>query len=151
MTKCKSASVLIGPPCPTCQQATSPAAAPGVAPGWWYCTNKDCVLKPSFVFRESRPWAGPKRKNDLLAHISAEDRSQFEPGNVWRHYKGNVYVVTDVVQTEEDGELAVSYRNIDNPTITWVRSLKSWKAPVLGLAQAPHGPVPRFTWLRFLP
>lgn len=61
------------------------------------------------------------------------------PG-IYRHYKGNEYVVTGVATHSETGERLVVYHNLKEPYTLWVRPLNMFCGHVLVAGEA----VPRF-------
>ena len=60
-----------------------------------------------------------------------------KPRTVWRHYKGNVYVIVDVAtHTEDDCPMVIYRARYGNRRRTWARPLAMWYEDV--------GGVPRF-------
>jgi hypothetical protein len=60
---------------------------------------------------------------------------------LYRHYKGNLYVVTDVVRHTESKDYLVVYHEKSNPESSWARPLDMFKESV----SLPTGEVvPRF-------
>jgi hypothetical protein len=61
------------------------------------------------------------------------------PGGVYRHYKGGRYRVFRVALTEADKVPVVVYSPLDNPeSVTWVRPVRDWLAPVAGGTSARY-------------
>ncbi len=52
------------------------------------------------------------------------------PGEVYRHYKGDLYVVMVTCLRENDGEPTVVYRSLTNGR-TWSRPVKEWNEIVV--------------------
>jgi hypothetical protein len=49
-------------------------------------------------------------------------------GQLWRHFKGNLYEVLAVAMMEEDHERIVVYQRHDIPDSTvWARPLREWQ------------------------
>lgn len=44
-------------------------------------------------------------------------------GNVYRHFKGGVYIIVDLAVHSETEEPMVIYKNVDDPTFVWCRPL----------------------------
>jgi hypothetical protein len=61
------------------------------------------------------------------------------PGEVWRHYKGNLYEVVAVALWECDLSPCVVYRSRDHGHV-WVRPVSDWLQRVRALGED----VPRF-------
>lgn len=51
-------------------------------------------------------------------------------GKRYRHFKGTVYLVSDIVIDCDAMELLVIYKDFENPSLTWARSLKEFESPV---------------------
>ena len=52
--------------------------------------------------------------------------------SVWRHYKGDLYLIVGFTRIEETTELAVSYVNFKTPSrIPWSRPISQWQQKVL--------------------
>ena len=54
-------------------------------------------------------------------------RMQIAPGSRWQHYKGEKYVVVDLVIIERTNEMGVMYRSLERPTVTFMRPLIEWQ------------------------
>lgn len=48
----------------------------------------------------------------------------------YRHFKGNVYVVTDIAVHSENEEPMVIYKSFDNPKNVWCRPLSMFMSEV---------------------
>jgi len=49
------------------------------------------------------------------------------PGSRWQHYKGGMYVVSDIAIIELTDAVAVVYRSVDHPLVTFIRPLVDWQ------------------------
>ncbi len=57
------------------------------------------------------------------------------PGELWRHYKGNIYMVAAVAEHTETREMLVVYSPVglyEAPSCFWVRPLKMWHDEIHG-------------------
>lgn len=57
----------------------------------------------------------------------AEAKVHIPPGSRWRHYKGGEYVVVGISIIELTDALAVVYRSVAHPAITFIRPLVEWQ------------------------
>lgn len=62
---------------------------------------------------------------------------------VYRHYKGNHYMLIGIAQHSETLEEMVVYRKLYGDGGLWVRPLRMWSETVV----TPDGPVARFTYI----
>lgn len=69
--------------------------------------------------------------------LRAIKESGVKIGQFWRHYKGNLYQITDLVVDEATLEPVVNYQAVADMTVTWARKLEIF----LGVADTG---VPRF-------
>ncbi len=69
-------------------------------------------------------------------------RSGPKPSSVWRHYKGNLYVVVGTALLEFSKQPVVVYRGYDDivSRIMWVRPLSEWTEMVLPTWSADKEP-----------
>lgn len=51
-------------------------------------------------------------------------------GYRYRHFKGGVYIVTDIAVHSETEEPMVIYKNFDNPNLVWCRPLSMFLSEV---------------------
>ena len=51
-------------------------------------------------------------------------------GTKYMHFKGNVYIITDMAIHTETGELMVIYKNINDPSSVWCRPLDMFTSEV---------------------
>lgn len=70
-------------------------------------------------------------------------RTKVTPGTHWRHYRGNEYIVKDIVLLEATVEVAVVYAPVDQQQVAFVRPITSW----FELISTGGQPLQRFTKL----
>lgn len=64
-----------------------------------------------------------------------------EADKIYRHFKGNYYLVLEIAKNTETGEEYVIYRRFaDDEATVWARPLSGWMAPVI----TDGGEQPRF-------
>ena len=51
-------------------------------------------------------------------------------GKRFRHFKGGIYIVTDIGVHSENENLVVIYKSFSDPTLTWVRPLEMFLSEV---------------------
>ena len=51
-------------------------------------------------------------------------------GKRYRHFKGGIYIVTDIAVHSETEGLMVVYKSFKEPTLTWVRPLSMFVSEV---------------------
>lgn len=51
-------------------------------------------------------------------------------GRRYRHFKGNIYVVTEVAINTETEEIMVVYKDFNNQDLVWCRPLEMFLSPV---------------------
>lgn len=51
-------------------------------------------------------------------------------GSRYRHFKGGIYLVTDIAVHSESATLMVIYKSFDNPDLTWARPLHMFLSEV---------------------
>lgn len=51
-------------------------------------------------------------------------------GKRYRHFKGNIYIVTDIGVHSEEEKVMVIYKNFKEPSLTWVRPLEMFLSKV---------------------
>jgi hypothetical protein len=55
------------------------------------------------------------------------DLNNPKKGSIWKHYKGNKYVMTGYIIKESTEEVEVCYVDLDNPLpCSWSRPLSEW-------------------------
>ena len=83
---------------------------------------------------------------ELAKHIDTNDLPQ--PGSLWKHYKGEIYVVMCTGIRESNEEFEVCYYSLKNPLkCPWVRPLNEWNETVVHANESVprFSPVPQFT------
>lgn len=53
-----------------------------------------------------------------------------KPGEIYRHYKGNVYRVICTARHSEDLSELVIYEDVNNPEKKWARPVEMWDEEV---------------------
>lgn len=66
----------------------------------------------------------------MRSQAMAKNYKERMNGKRYRHFKGNVYIVTDIAVHSESGELMVIYKSCDNPELIWARPFKMFVSPV---------------------
>lgn len=51
-------------------------------------------------------------------------------GKRYRHFKGGIYIVTDIAVHSESAALMVVYKNFEEPSLTWARPLSMFMSEV---------------------
>jgi hypothetical protein len=74
------------------------------------------------------------KRNDDVSEDTENVQMVPKAGEVWRHYRGQEYLVLGAARLEAAAEMAVVYRDVrDDPRCApWVRSLADWQAKVPG-------------------
>ena len=89
------------------------------------------------------------------AQKKAAELRKFRLGSVYKHFKGNYYILMDIGVHSETSELMVIYKAVKNPGMTWIRPLEMFDSdvdkekypdveqklrfePVLGAAVCPY-------------
>jgi len=80
---------------------------------------------------------------DQFIDTLAAAQAKVTPGTRWRHYRGNEYIVKDIVLLEATIEVAVVYAPVDQPQVAFVRPITSW----FELISTGGQPLQRFTKL----
>lgn len=70
--------------------------------------------------------------NRMNAQKTAEFYKEKMVGKRFRHFKGVVYIVTDIGVHSENENLVVIYKSFNDPTLTWVRPLAMFLSEVDG-------------------
>jgi len=73
-------------------------------------------------------------------------KPKLRPGDVYRHYKGDLYVIVCEAKHEEDQKPLVVYRSREFPEQVWVRSLVQFHSYVTKKSENGFacGVIPRF-------
>ena len=66
----------------------------------------------------------------IEAQKDAQGWASVMAGNVYRHFKGGLYVVQGVAVHSETAELLVIYTSKDDPQKMWARPLEMFLSPV---------------------
>lgn len=66
----------------------------------------------------------------IKAQEDAREWTRIMGGNVYRHFKGGLYVVQGVAVHSETAELLVIYTSKDDPRKMWARPLEMFLSPV---------------------
>ena len=83
-----------------------------------------------------------ERLDSKFKHHAPDEKPENAPqGGVWKHYKGGLYEVLEVVWDPLPGDWFVAYRSLNGEEKTWLRPLSMWGERV---AEGPYG-------LRFTP
>lgn len=79
------------------------------------CKGTRIVVKPRW--QEACPSCSPPKTFDAesLQGLAASHRAEMA-GHYYRHYKGGLYYVIDVLVDEATGDLRVDYRSMDKKT-----------------------------------
>lgn len=68
--------------------------------------------------------------NRMVSQQTANFYKESMVGKRYRHFKGGIYIVTDIaVHSETDGIMVV-YKSFKDPTLTWVRPLEMFLSEV---------------------
>ena len=51
-------------------------------------------------------------------------------GKRYRHFKGGIYIVTDIAVHSESASLMVIYKSFDTPSLVWARPLSMFESEV---------------------
>lgn len=68
--------------------------------------------------------------NRMNAQKTANFYKESMVGKRYRHFKGGIYIVTDIAVHSETEGVMVVYKNFDEPTLTWVRPLNMFISEV---------------------
>ena len=68
--------------------------------------------------------------NRMNAQKTAEFYKEKMVGKRFRHFKGGIYIVTDIGVHSEKENLVVIYKSFRDPTLTWVRPLEMFLSEV---------------------
>lgn len=70
--------------------------------------------------------------NRMNEHKTAEFYKEKMVGKRYRHFKGGIYIVTDIAVHSETEGIMVVYKSFNDPTLTWVRPLAMFLSEVDG-------------------
>lgn len=68
--------------------------------------------------------------NRMNAQKTANFYKETMVGKRYRHFKGGIYIVTDIAVHSETEGLMVVYKSFNEPTLTWVRPLNMFISEV---------------------
>ena len=71
-----------------------------------------------------------KEDNKIINQVTAEVYKERMVGKRYRHFKGSIYVVTDIAGHSETAELIVIYKSFDKPSLVWARPLDMFLSEV---------------------
>ena len=71
-----------------------------------------------------------KTDNRMINQSKAATYKEKMVGKRYRHFKGAIYIVTDIAIHSETAELMVIYKPFDNPSLVWARPLSMFLSPV---------------------
>lgn len=71
-----------------------------------------------------------KTDNRMINQITAEVYKERMVGKRYRHFKGDIYVVSDIAVHSETAELIVIYKSFDKPSLVWARPLNMFLSEV---------------------
>lgn len=71
-----------------------------------------------------------KEDNKIINQVTAEVYKERMVGKRYRHFKGSIYVVTDIAVHSETAELIVIYKSFDKPSLVWARPLDMFLSEV---------------------
>lgn len=71
-----------------------------------------------------------KTDNRMINQITAEVYKERMVGKRYRHFKGGIYVVSDIAVHSETAELIVIYKSFDKPSLVWARPLNMFLSEV---------------------
>ena len=75
-------------------------------------------------------YANLMKSDDELSKIIQKAKSEVQPGEKYRHYKGNLYTVLEIALIEATLEPAVMYRAEYGAKLTFIRTVKEWSDQV---------------------
>lgn len=84
---------------------------------------------------------------DRPEDIVPDGRKAPLPGEIWRHYKGNDYLVLHRARMEHDGQwmvVYVTFGKLHDETSRWVRPLSEW----VNIVEHEGERVQRFTFVK---
>lgn len=68
--------------------------------------------------------------NRMRVQETAKFYKEKMAGKRYRHFKGGIYIVTDIAVHSETEKLMVVYKSFNDPTLTWVRPLDMFVSAV---------------------
>lgn len=61
--------------------------------------------------------------NRMIVQETAKFYKEKMVGKRYRHFKGGIYIVTDIAVHSESEKLVVVYKSFNDPSLTWARPL----------------------------
>lgn len=68
--------------------------------------------------------------NRMASQQTANFYKESMVGKRYRHFKGGIYIVTEIAVHSETAGIMVVYKSFDDPTLTWVRPLNMFISEV---------------------
>ena len=68
--------------------------------------------------------------NRMINQVTAEIYKERMVGKRYMHFKGNVYIVTDIAVHSENAECMVIYKSFEQPSLVWARPLTMFLSKV---------------------
>lgn len=69
-------------------------------------------------------------KNKIGIQEKIKELKEEMIGRRYLHFKGNIYVVTDIATNTETEEIMVVYKTFDRPELTWCRPFNMFSSEV---------------------
>ena len=66
----------------------------------------------------------------MNSQSAAEHYKKMMVGKRYKHFKGTIYIVTDIAVHSETAELMVIYKSFDNPGLVWARPMTMFLSEV---------------------
>ena len=68
--------------------------------------------------------------NRMTKQIIAETYKERMVGKRYRHFKGGIYIVSDIAVHSESAECMVIYKSFEKPSLVWARPLTMFLSKV---------------------
>ena len=68
--------------------------------------------------------------NRMTNQITSEVYKERMVGKRYRHFKGSIYIVTDIAVHSESAECMVIYKSFENQSLVWARPLTMFLSKV---------------------
>ena len=69
-------------------------------------------------------------ENKMRSQEAAKNYKDRMVGKRYRHFKGTIYIVTDIAVDSETEKLTVVYKNFETPSLVWTRPLDMFLSDV---------------------
>ena len=66
----------------------------------------------------------------MSSQKTAQHYKEQMTGKRYRHFKGGIYIVTDIAVHSETGNLMVVYKSFKDPSLTWARPISMFLSEV---------------------